>query len=118
MSTQTDMREHFGISAPSVEHRAWQDVEVLSSVVHHLLSACNAPSLHHFMEEALKRSANGTPVTHSGLVSELLGSSKTSGLLGLRHVSLSSLFTYPCELVLVCFWNSRQWGLLCLGTTY
>ncbi|EIE26488.1 P-loop containing nucleoside triphosphate hydrolase protein [Coccomyxa subellipsoidea C-169] len=23
----TDMREHFGISAPSVEHRAWQDVE-------------------------------------------------------------------------------------------
>lgn len=101
---QTDVREHFGIAAPTVEHRAWQDVEVLSEVVGHLLSACKAPSLQHFMDDTAKHMGNGTPVTHSGLVSELL-SSRLAGVSNLRYCflvacrsCLQGLDIYACDL--------------------
>ncbi|CAL8466793.1 g6329 [Coccomyxa elongata] len=74
----SNLREHFGIAPPAVEHRAWQDVEVLSEVVQHLLCAGAAPDLQQYMQESLKAGQNGSSAPHAGPILELLSSRQSA----------------------------------------
>ncbi len=101
---QSNLREHFGIAPPAVEHRAWQDVEVLSEVVQHLLCAGAAPDLQQYMQESLKAGQNGSSAPHAGLISEL-PSSRQSGACCTRAdvcpADMESHGAVCCRLVLV-----------------
>lgn len=73
---QAALRERFGLPAPAAEHRAMDDVGVLSALVPPLLATGAAPSLQHFMESVL---SNGAAGPHAGLVSDILQPKGTGG---------------------------------------
>lgn len=97
------MREHFGIAPPAVEHRAWQDVEVLSEVVQHLLSAGAAPDLQQYMQESLKAGRNGSSVVHAGPILELLSSRQSGACCIQAEILVQQTWTsvWQCCLLLV-----------------
>ena len=78
---QRSLRQYFGIPTPAAEHRAMDDVGVLSALVQPLLAASAAPSLQHLMAAAL---SNGVAGTYAGRVSHvLLGKGQGAHLRGL-----------------------------------
>ena len=66
---QRALRQYFGIPTPAAEHRAMDDVGVLSALVAPLLAASAAPSLQHLMAATM---SNGVAGTYAGLVSHVL----------------------------------------------
>ena len=111
---QGDLRKHFGVASPAVEHRAWQDVEVLSHVVQHLLCAGAAPDLQQYMQDLLKTGQNGSSAMLAGPISELL-SSRQSGVCCVQAdvlvqqiwtvMELSAMLPFSCLL-------PRRWGYM------
>lgn len=69
MGAQRSLREYFGVPKPAAEHRAMEDVGVLSAIVQPLLAASAAPSLQHLMATTM---SNGVAGTYAGLVAQVL----------------------------------------------